>query len=272
MKLIRIVGSCLVVVLALGMVVASSAYAGGEAGVCEELKVKPFTGAYLDKDCLTPASPQQKAAGTLNKHEWKPMAANTKYSSTEKKMAVKNNAPVPESILVCKTTEDSGEWTSPASGLSTLKYTGCTGGGKPCHTVGEAAASEIITSEPNLKSRLVVNGEKGPGTLVEPAAGEAWLAFEKPAGANVPLFRIECPAELLPFMRITGAFGGKITEPNKITPKLIVEFAPGKGEQALLVEQSANQIVWTNPGAPGAFTVTEKQEIKAPNGDIEVKS
>jgi hypothetical protein len=138
MKLMRIVGVCLVAAAALSAVAVSTASAAApEIGRC--LKVaKGVTGKFATANCTT--------AGTPEKHgfEWTP--GFVKGHFTTKSTSAATLETVTKTTVTCKTETSGGEYTGLKNvGGVVVKFNECTSAGLACSTKG-SKTGELVTN------------------------------------------------------------------------------------------------------------------------------
>ena len=230
---IKVVGLCLVTMLALGALGASAAQAG-EVGICGKAAKagKLYTGKYLDKNCTEEASEAQQKEGKKNKYEFEPGTTGNHglpipYTGKGKTKRLYGEA----GSIVCPKTTLVGEFTGPKAGADAVTVTGCTLSvtNGACTTEGEAPGTIEIDQE----TQLIDHGEKGPSGL-EPKAGEVWDAFAPRVGSPFYPNQTEFSCSGIPFS-VNGTFSGVLTPVNTATTKLKATIGSGIGEQDLSV-------------------------------------
>lgn len=140
MKQIRIIGLCLVTVLALSAMAAASASATApEYGRCK--KSTPKAGGYTSAKCI--ATDTEDNDGT---YEWVPGAGKAKFTSSG---GIGVLTTVGGAGVECKTESSAGEFVpgnnKEEAGII-VKFNGCKSLEAPCTTPG-AAAGELLTNE-----------------------------------------------------------------------------------------------------------------------------
>jgi hypothetical protein len=148
MRRIKMMGLCLVAVLALAAVAVSSASAAlPEYKVCAKAtKVgKFYTGKFNDKNCTS-----ANEAGT-GKYELKNWEAAKKKGFKGKNGVSTLDSYIPENeatpwtggtvvgIVTCKTGKSAGEITGPKTSTVTVEFKTCTSEGKKCTSAGQKA-------------------------------------------------------------------------------------------------------------------------------------
>lgn len=265
---LRVVGLCVVALLAFGALSAAAAQAG-QVGEC--LKVaknaeKKFTGKYTDKNCVVAATPAQEEEGKTNKYEFSPgvKPANGKFTQ-------KSGSVVMESLagtVLCTASATVGEWTSSTTGKERTTFTGCEFkmevGSEGCHSAGQPRGT-IVTNQ--LDTRLIDNGEHGAGGG-EPAPGEVWDEVVSPSGPTGVQAEYMCAG--LVEVQSLGSVAGVFTPAslNVMTKKAEVRFEAGQGEQDQFLEVS----IGGGPFEPGG---PEVEKLTAPtklSGKVEIRS
>ena len=252
---IRIVGLCLVVALALGAFIATSAEASTEIvsfPVCVKAPKtsKIYDGHYLDKRCT------EVSATDEGKYELEPGPAWVAKGKAVKHLAVKLLSA--QVVIVCSKSGGSGTVLSPTRVQATFKFTGCEDShAQPCTTHGRPAGE--------IETKLLL------GVVGEGAGREALVSFTaKEAGSTEPapaqtFAEFECEELLL---ALHGTLSGRWTEGvNTTTKKGGIEFAPGTGEQGL-IEQFVNPV--SQEPEEEAATLAAIQSFKF-NADYEMK-
>ena len=237
----KLIGMCVVVALGVGAL-ASSAQAA-EVGECLKLeKVEGvYHGHYVDKNCLTAATPLQEAEGKHNEWEWSPGLAPANRPFTGKTKAVELIGAA--GSIECRKSATAGEWTGPKTSVQTTTYEGCEFKGGPvneCHSAGQGPGV-IVTNA--LVGTLIGHGETGP-SRGEPATSEAWDSL---VSAETSGIQMEYLCAELVLIRTLGSVAGVFT-PASVgvrTKTGLIEFngvlgeEPGKfGEQDLFSEAS----------------------------------
>ena len=277
MRRVRIVGLCLVAVLACGAMLASAAQAA-EVGECLKLaKVEGvFHGKYVDKSCQVAATPLQEAEGKHNKYEWSPgvSAANASFTgkgqSAEKVGAAGTIACSAKSKLT-------GEWTGPKTAREQIAFDGCAFKGaivSECHTPGQ---EPYVIATSHLQVSLIGHGETGLGGA-EPAEGEVWSQLLEEPGvywSEWGCSNAKPPYEPIIRVRESGSLSGVFTPAsiNLMGRKTTIEFngvlgeSPGNfGEQDLVSEASIGGGPWEPAGA-----AVLKATVSTKGGKVEIK-
>jgi hypothetical protein len=237
MKRITVVGLCLMAVLAMSAVVASSAFAGAEVGECVKNLTK--TGKYADKGCQT-----LSVGENTGKYDWK-KGVTAEHAATTAKSKTASLVGAAGTIE-CKKSSSVGEWTGNKTNEEVVTFVGCeikspelTG---ECHSSGQAEGT-IVTNK--LKTTLLGAGdtslEFNSGTSkYEPktvGAGEVWNQFRGPSGELESVqAEYECGKVVVikTFGNLAGVFSaGSI---NVASKKAEIAFDEGKGAQGLLSE------------------------------------
>ena len=135
MSRLKLIGLCLVAVLASGSLAAASAWAEPpEIGRC----VSHAGGKYTNNVCTKLA--KGKKVGSF---EWESGAVKNKFSGTGGAGTLETTA---GAEVTCKTEASHGEFTSSKTvGNVAVSFTGCESGGYKCDTVG-AKEGEIVTN------------------------------------------------------------------------------------------------------------------------------
>ena len=243
MRRTRIVGLCLVAVLACGAMVASVAQAA-EVGEC--LKVEKVEGRvhghYVDKSCLTTATAAEEAEGKRNKWEWSPGLAPANHVFTGKTKVAVEFFGAAGTIICRRGATIVGEWTAPKTSTEQITYKECEfkGAVNECHSAGQEGGI-IVTNQ--LEGTLIGHGETGSGGR-EPASGEAWdsLASAEPSGVQME-FLCASLVEVRHLGSVAGVFSpGSLNVGNKkdsIAFNGVLGESPGNfGEQNLFAEAS----------------------------------
>jgi hypothetical protein len=174
MSRLKLIGLCVVAVLASGSLVAASAWAlPPEIGRC----ASHAGGKYTNNVCTKMAKGK-----TVGSFEWEAGAVKNKFSGTGGRGTLET---VALAQVICKTEASHGEFTSSKTvGNVAVSFTECESGGFKCNSVG-AKEGEIATNP--LAGSLVWEkyGKKVAIDLV-PQSGELFVEFTcGPANAKV---------------------------------------------------------------------------------------
>ncbi len=205
MKRIKIVGLCLIAVVALSAV-ASSGASAAEFFTCVKA-VPRNSGHYSDKECSV-----KVASG--GKYE-RASAVGVRTSGKTKTVVIA--VPALGFKLTCKKSTSAGEITGPSEGEEVITFSDCSTEGKPCQNIG--GASGVFKTNP-LRTTLVSATEVELAALV---GGREGLFVEFECGGVV--------------LRWTGFTVEHITDPESghASTKATAEFS---GEDNLETEIS----------------------------------
>ncbi len=161
MRRIKMMGLCLVAVVALSAVAVSSASAAlPEFKVCAKVAKnaeKKYTGSYTDKVCSVKASEKEISEGKTNKYELEGWEAAKKKGFKGKNGTSTLTSYIPENektpwtggtpvgVVTCKSGGSVGEITGPKTETVTVEFKTCTSENKKCTSVGESKAGVIKT-------------------------------------------------------------------------------------------------------------------------------
>jgi hypothetical protein len=284
MKRIRMMGLCLVAMLAFSAMVASVAQAG-EVGICAAVARtdKVFKGKYMEKNCLQPASKQEvEEGGTANRYEWT-SAAGRKYKAKGPTVHLR----MPETMMdggepeiTCKANTADGEWTGKTTGVDTILFKRCTLNvtGGTCTSEGQSAG-QIETSPldvslityPETREQYKVNQETHvvESRPIGPAEEKAWIEYAPAAGH--PYAEYVCEPDVM--IRTLGTIAGIVTvhgvNPFNAMRRLVEDsFGPGLGVQDLYSEVSENGGMSYEP--TGFDFQSNNQKVEA-IGKVEIK-
>ncbi len=178
MRRVRIVGFCVMVVFALGALVASGAWAAApEFKVCgKAAKVgKTYTGKYNNKTC---SEVNAKGEGKYELEGWeaakKKALKGTGGAGTLDAFVPSNEAEpwAGGSVLgevTCKSAKVTGEVTGAKTATSIVEFKTCTSEGKKCNSAG--AKTGVIKTEKLYITLGYIESGKAVGALVEGGAG-----------------------------------------------------------------------------------------------------
>ncbi len=179
MRRIKMMGLCLVAVVALTAVAVSSASAAlPEFKVCAKAAKsgKAYTGHYTDKVCSVKASEKEISEGKTNKYELEGWEAAKKKGFKGKNGTSTLTSYIPENektpwtggspvgVVTCKSGGSVGEVTGPKTETVTVEFKTCTSEGKKC-TSTNGAKSGTIKTEPLTATIGYIEG--GVGADVE---------------------------------------------------------------------------------------------------------
>ena len=234
MRRITILGSCLVAMLALGAVSASSAFAGSyEYGICAKASPKK-SGQYTEKNCL------QESAHHEGKYSWFAYPGPAGTSENEWEFTDKSETSTLKSSVgtfTCKKDKSVGKVTGATTSEDEITLEECSNNtfGTNCYNVEatkEGKKGGTIVVGP-VSDELISHGEQGMSGQ-EPAEGEVWTEyFAKAPDPDLTVYYCKTPLGEDPFS-IHGSLSGVTTPTDISEDKFRVEFGEGKGEQDLI--------------------------------------
>lgn len=186
MRLLRLVGPCLVAMFATSAVIVASAWAleAPEIGRCVAKTGGKFTNNLCTKKATT---------GKTGPFEWEPGALHNKFTGTG---GVATLETVKKVKVTCKTEASSGEYTSAKTvGNIAVLFTGCESAGFKCKTAG-AGEGEIVTNplagalrwENVTKTKVAIDLVPQSGELfVEFSCGPATAIVKGSVMTNIPV-------------------------------------------------------------------------------------
>jgi len=129
MRVIRILGVCMIAGLALGAVGVSAAQAQFEFGKCQKAaKVgKEYQGHFKDKNCT-------EEVATGGKYEFAPLPEGSAVAQTGKGKGVTLSIPAIGQSMTCSKSAMHDNLTGPKEGEGTVAFTGCTSSLGTCST------------------------------------------------------------------------------------------------------------------------------------------
>lgn len=211
MRRLGIVGACLAVVAAFGVLSAANAVASEPAlyECAKAAKVgKKYTGKYTDKKCSKLATTKEIEEGKTNKYELKEGFGKGKVFKGKGKGA--NLEVVGIGGIGCSGSTDSGKFTSPkTAGKVVAVFKGCELNGKKCEsgsTVGEVVTNDLDGEVGYLEGK----GTKTPkvGADIKAESGEI-------------LATVHCANDTF---AVTGSVIGEVEPANKFTKEATFIF------------------------------------------------
>lgn len=270
MKLIKIVGLCLVAAFAITAFAASSAVAG-EYGHCVKQKPvsKLYHGEYTTKGCTgkKASKEEEEKGGKKNKYSWVPLKAGEKIKTTSSgKLAFLEGS---AGDIECNKNTDEGEITGPKSNVETTTFVECKTSTfkEECFSEGEKGKATIVTYPDD--TTLIDHGEKGLSGK-EPKEGEVWNEFtgtvESPFGKLLAHFFCLAGGGEVPFY-VTGSLSGVMASKYLNKEGTAGEFTASKeiGEQDLITTY------FTPEEVKGASVQNAKDKTKSAS-KLEVRS
>jgi hypothetical protein len=188
MNRIRLVGLCLVAVLATSTVVAANASAAApEFGRCiklagEKVHGSPtvYHGGYSNSTCTT-ASPEAKG-----KYEWYPGVVKNRFTTKIKEGTKVTLETVRGLKVICTGETSTGEYTSPkVEEKVVLTLTGCEANGYTASSEG-AAEGEVVTTPTECELGVIKKGETPAKDKIGLTCAEeeqfVWIKWGSPQG------------------------------------------------------------------------------------------
>ncbi|HTQ67234.1 MAG TPA: hypothetical protein VMI13_00940 [Solirubrobacteraceae bacterium] len=231
MKRCMTAGCCLATMLACAAIIASTAQAV-EYGRCVKLSTKPYTGLFVDKNCIKEANSQEEAEGKVNKYQWVPgPGLSAGYTLKGKTSVLKSAA----GEVTCKKNAGKGKLLTAKTGEVELSFEGCVLAGTKQTCQNKEGVAGVIRTFDLLTEALGDDEEgAGGGSVIK---GEVWLQLIAkgrnltPFGEGPFLTSFECGTTQF---AIGGSVAGVQTvDINSMQKKSELGFGAGKGEQAL---------------------------------------
>jgi hypothetical protein len=175
---LKMMGLCLVAVFALTAALSASASAAEPAFYeCHKLTTKPYKGKFTDKKCSVAATPEQEAAGKVNKYELQEGIGAKGKPFKGKGGKATLHTPKVGGVVECKSFKDIGSIATPTTENKVVStFTSCTSLGKKC-TSPAAKAGSIVTN--NLAGELgyINKAKKEVGVLLKAETGSVLAEF-----------------------------------------------------------------------------------------------
>jgi hypothetical protein len=224
-------GLCLVTIFAVTAVITSTAQAV-EYGRCVKLTTKPYTGLFVEKNCIKEATVEEEAEGKHNKYEWVPgPGPDPLYTAKGKASLLKSAA----GEVSCKKDTDKGRILTTKTGEDEFTFEDCSmvATKEPCQNEGGTAG--VIKTFPLLSEALADDEHGAGGGTV--GKGEVWTQLlakglsPSPFGEGPFLTTFVCGTKQ--FAVGVSIAGVQTVDVNAMQKKSELAFATGKGEQVL---------------------------------------
>jgi hypothetical protein len=266
MRRCRTAGLCLAAIFAFTAIVASTAQAA-EYGRCVKLSTKPYTGLFVEKNCMKEATMEEEVEGKHNKYEWVPgPGPSPGYTSKGKASLLKSAA----GEVTCKKNTDKGKILTNKTDEDEFTFEGCVlaGTNEPCQNEGGTAG---VIKTFALLTEILGDAEEGAGGNATVGKGEVWLQFiakgesPSPFGEGPFVATFECGKSQI---AVEGSVAGVQTvDINAMQKKSELAVGVGKGEQALesTFLNPVTKEIETVPAeftAPGKTKYEEKGEVR----------
>lgn len=256
---LKMMGLCLVAVFALTAAISASASAAEPAFYeCHKLTTKPYKGKFTDKKCSVAATPEQEAAGKVNKYELQEGIGTKGKAFKGKGGAATLHTPAVGGEVTCKSFKDEGHVATPTTENKVIsEFKTCTSLGKKC-TSPAAKAGTIKTK--NLAGELGYISKAGKTVGVE---------LQAETGSILAEFNCE-GLEIV----TTGSVIGTLEPVNVFTKTEVNQFTVnGEGFQSIKkFEGGPTHVLQSLINGSGPFESGQQAEATNKGEELEVKA